>query len=844
VNQPAVKTALKPSAPTGPDTLPFQLPLEEHAVVPFAELLSDSAEASSRGRSSFPPGLRHRLGLMQAAVSWPNTIIVLVVNVLVVTGLSPPAVRPVLAVGMLVVTPTRLLTAKVRWGTQDRSERLVMSLAVVVLALLLGGLALNTLLPVLGVARPLDPLPVLLTVDAGLLALLRWRPQLRPDPWTLPRWRHGCLFVPWSPMAAGLVTAAAFGALMAVAGAVRLNNGGDGDVTFCALLIVIATFAAALLARHRVAERGLHLVIFLQSSALLLMTSLRGQYITGHDVQHEFRVFDLVSAAGRWKMAANDAYNACLSITILPTVMHAIAGGDPSAVFKVFLTLLFAVTPVAIYLIARRQGSTGASLLAVIFFVGFPTFFSDMPFLNRQEVAFFFLAVATLSVLQSEVRVGQRRWTFGVFCVGTVLSHYSTTYVLIAVLWLAWVLKVSTPFCGRLLGRAKRVPARQRPAPARPTRNPGTVIGVVNVAALALVAFVWTVPLTHSGGQVVTTMRLTTEQLLHLGGGASRSADVGYSLFSRRQPDPAQEITAFRADTITATAADRASGVYLPLSTVERYATPVARATELPLTPLGSTLARADIDVGLVNSVIRSVAARLLQIFVCVGLLVGAMGLRSRFRPPTEMVHLGVACFAVVISQVILPQLSVDYGVLRAFQQALIMLAPFLAAGVMTSLAWLRGWGNRAAGGFALVYLASLVGVIPQATGGYPAQLHLNNSGPYYDMYYVRPQEVAAITWLTASNSRVRGTREPAEVDSDGYTANRLLNFGLPASTADIYPTLLRTDSYVLLGVSTADDGRSVISYEGDQITYIYPMGLLRQTKNRLYDNGSAEVYR
>ena len=77
------------------------------------------------------------------------------------------------------------------------------------------------------------------------------------------------------------------------------------------------------------------------SLALLLMTSLRGWYVTGHDVQTEYLVFELTKQLSRWKVSTfPDAYNACLSITILPTmILRWTRVGDPY-VFKVLFQVL------------------------------------------------------------------------------------------------------------------------------------------------------------------------------------------------------------------------------------------------------------------------------------------------------------------------------------------------------------------------------------------------------------------------------------------------------------------------------------------------------------------------
>ena len=87
------------------------------------------------------------------------------------------------------------------------AERLSLGLVGALLLLLVGGLAINTFLPLLGVARPLDTIPVLILVDVidvGLWLVRRKRPahlvvRFAPglrgaagDPGDVTGWRCAC----------------------------------------------------------------------------------------------------------------------------------------------------------------------------------------------------------------------------------------------------------------------------------------------------------------------------------------------------------------------------------------------------------------------------------------------------------------------------------------------------------------------------------------------------------------------------------------------------------------------------------------------------------------------------
>ena len=61
------------------------------------------------------------------------------------------------------------------------------------------------------------------------------------------------------------------------------------------------------------------------------------------------------------------------------------------------LQLVFALVPVLTFLFSRRFLTRRLALVAATFTIAFPTFFTDMPYLVRQELAFFFLALLLLA---------------------------------------------------------------------------------------------------------------------------------------------------------------------------------------------------------------------------------------------------------------------------------------------------------------------------------------------------------------------------------------------------------------------------------------------------------------
>ncbi|GAB2700492.1 hypothetical protein GCM10010442_17940 [Kitasatospora kifunensis] len=724
-----------------------------------------------------------------------------------------------------------------------RDGRALVAVALAIGCDLVTELLLNTALPPLGDDRPLRQAPLAIAAALAVL-LLAWALPVtaaaepgRPRPR-----RRRSRAAATGRRTPGLRPVLLLGAgclLLSVGGAIRLNNGLGPTMAVLALVAMAVLFVQLLRGRRRYPESVLCLGLFLLAAALLLLTSLRGWFITGHDIQREYEVFQLAFDADRWQIAAfRDPYNACLSITLLPTAFARLTGISGLYVFKAVFPLLFALSAPLVYRSVRNLAQRMVALLSALYFVAFPTFFTDMTFLARQEIAFLLLGAALVVLTDPGRPIRRRRVLFTALMGGVVLSHYSTTFVVVMVLAIALV----TDHGWRLLARlwARR---QGRPRPA--------VTGFVTwwiVVATAVAAVLWTGPLTGTGGQLRSTVNATVQDAVDPAQAQSGSSDTSYSLLGGQAVTPQQRLAQYQADTLQLTARSRANGDYLSAQEVAQYPVQAVDEPDLPLTALGRALQHTGLDVSGANKLVRQWAADLLQLLLLIGLAVCLWARKGRgrraFRPARDQVTLSIAMVAVIGLLTVLPQLSVDYGVLRAFQQGLFFFAPFIAAGSIWVFRWARRWTLPLAGALAVAFFLDLTGAIPQVIGGYPPQLNLNNAGQYYDIYYVQPQERTAITWLEQLTTDDQKQDVQSEVQTDRYTFSRLQTLIRGRALDDIYPTLIGTNSYVFLGTTTVTKDEATTFYRGDLVTYRYPMDLLNSTKNEIYSSDGAEVFR
>jgi uncharacterized membrane protein len=756
-------------------------------------------------------------------------------NVWVLSGSRLPWIGPAAGFLLAIGLPAWMLAQKIDWRTDQPSERLLYGVVTTILALMLLGLAMNTALPLVGVTHPLGREPVLVAIDLGCVGLAFWRParfkpalpQLNLDKLNGLDWAAGALSAICVPLA--------------VIGANRLNNGAGGNVTLIMLIVASLVLTLLLIKREQLNSGTIPTAIYFIALALLLMTSLRGWYTTGHDIQQEYRTFELTKSHADWNIGRyRDAYDACLSLTILPTMIWQMVRVDDPYIFKFWFQILFALCPVFVYRISIRHTTRAIALIATIYFIAFPTYFTDMPFLNRQEIAFLFVAACVMTATDPFVSQNKIRLRLAFFSVGAVLSHYSTTYVLFGTLTLGWIGYRSWLILLRI---------RRQKAPSKRTRrdsNPISVspaISLLNVVVVFAGIMLWNGIATHTVNGLSSTMSQVIDGLR--GGNGQKSADLSYSLLALKPPPESKLLAQYATETLTQTKAGRALGIYYPKKILKKYPIKIIPEPNIPITALGSLVDDTGLNVSIFNSVVRAGAAKLLQLFVAVGLLAAIITKGRRSRSFIELITLSSAALIVVILQVILPAISINYGILRAFLQSLIVFGPLVAVG--SSVIYKpfgKRWSLRASSITAILFFLSLTGVLPQILGGYPAQLHLNNSGEYYDIYYLHPQEISSIQWLQGHASTNSVDQIQSEVETDRYTFRQLQTFTDLSPINDIYPTLLRENAYVFLGYTTVSKDQATFSYDGDLITYTYPINLLNSTKNLLYSSNGARIYR
>lgn len=696
-------------------------------------------------------------------------------------------------------------------------EKLIIGLLLGLLTYMVGGLAINYALPLLGWSRPFDTRPAIL--GFGLITSLLWGAS-----WW--RTRKSDLSVHRPRISFNLITAGmVFGLLpvLAANGAITLNNNGSNAITIL-LYILIAVLSFGLVALRRFIPAPLYpWAIFSMSLALLWSTSIRGWHITGHDIQLEYLVYWYTTQAGNWAMSHfQDPYNACLSITILPAVLKSLTGIDGMWLYKLAMQVVYAASITSVYYIGRRFISPSIAFLSALIFMTFPTIVIDMPFLIRQEIAFAYFS-ALVMVLLNRTGFKANRWLVALLALGLVVSHYSTTFATILLLGGVWVASKAW----YLIGRRWDNPADRRWQP----------VGISIVIVLALTTILWTGIFTKTSSNVVRAWDTVRAYVMNGFKLHTANDNSGYTIIKLPQMTDQQLLDLYVAQPSLEAkdAIDRAGGIMPGSQARQLKALPEPTS---PLTGVGNWLKDHGITPGAMIFAGKQFYTFGLQMVMVVG-CVAIFFVRKRLQIPTNFIWFVPVGLALIVLQLLVP--SVEYGILRMFQHVLYLGSLMIVLGTLEILSWYKLLKNHAQNLFAgtvMILFLFVSGALGAVTGGVPATIQFANSGFYYDAYYTTGSDVQAFRWL-------RDNREFGyPLYTDSFTRMRLRTETTLVSIDSLAPSHVSQESYVLASGANVTGRRVALYYQGNLLFYELPTDFYNSHKDLIYSSNRNEVYR
>lgn len=601
--------------------------------------------------------------------------------------------------------------------------------------------------------------------------------------------------------------------ILAILGAIRLNNGASDILTMTLLFLTGLYIIYAAIKAKNFSEGTLAFSLFCMSAAVLFTISLRSWHINGWDINSELYVARLTQTAQRWNISAfRNPYNACLSITILPTIISNMFHVGLETVYRVIFQVIFSTVPVTVFLISRRLLSKGLAFLATVYFIAQPELSGEMTALNRQEIGFLFFSLLILLFITG-LKNPRLRFLFYLLSAGMIVSHYSTTFMALLIIGIALLIK-------QLMLQISKYKSNLSISYTFP-------LGFLAFIILCCFTFLWYAQATSTSNGIFNFIQTTISTELNSSDSKDSRSEVAQSSLLGTTINNQQVLNQYLDQNKQSSEELGFSPQAVAISTLQvknQYLWNTAYA----LKTFVKFFTLLGIPIWIIIVFLRKVSQRTL--------------------PASSLfLALTMAGLMVLLAMVIFPGISVGYGVERGFQQDLIFMSACVVGGMATLL---KAFKFNAKYTYILISVSIAIyfwvyqGFASQLLGGQfgAGQLRqLNNFGKDYDLFYTHQSEVDSAKWLQMEGIST------SEIAADKVAALRLTGFGgYEPNSDDISYIMLPgnfRNRYVYLDYSNYIDGLTFVQTNVDIIPYQLPAEVLNSSDNMVYDNSQSVIY-
>ena len=336
--------------------------------------------------------------------------------------LNIPLLRQILGFLFLTFIPGLLILQVLKLNKIGSTEKFVLSVGLSISFLMFFGLLLNNLSLSFGYETPLSTIPLLISFNTAIIALAIIGYRLNKNKiFSLPNLNLSTsekvfLIVPISFPALSI-----FG--------MNLMNTTDNNIILMLLLFLIPIYVIFVcFFNHKFPKRLYPVVIFLISISLLLLMALRSNHLIGVDTHTEYYYFQTTLSNLHWSIFGHSTLDACLSISLLPTIYRSILNIPSELLFKVLYPLVYSITPLIVYILSKKYIGESYAFLASCFFM-FQHIFLLTTANARTCTAVMFFALAMMTLFNDKIYPLKKRVLFIVFMASCMVSHYSTTYI-------------------------------------------------------------------------------------------------------------------------------------------------------------------------------------------------------------------------------------------------------------------------------------------------------------------------------------------------------------------------------------------------------------------------------
>lgn len=312
----------------------------------------------------------------------------------------------------------------------------LLSVGLSIASTMLLGLFMNQIYPWIGIAHPIENVPLIVTFTIYNMILL-----------ALAYVKDKDYYKPTSAkLNMELLTSNQFLCLcilplIAIIGAYTLQYYHINLIQE-SLLILICILVLAM-AWGYLKKEYYHIAIFSIAISILYYSVLISNHIWGYDIFFEYQFATYVIKNGIWDYTWPHAYNAMLSVVIFAPIYTKLSGMTLTWVFKFIYPFLFSLISIGLYKIFEKHTGPKIAFLAAFFFIAYNGFsYGWMVQMARQQISEIFLVLLVWLMIDREIPQNKRKFLYIIFGIGLIVSHYSITYLFMFSL-LATVLGIS-----------------------------------------------------------------------------------------------------------------------------------------------------------------------------------------------------------------------------------------------------------------------------------------------------------------------------------------------------------------------------------------------------------------
>lgn len=340
-------------------------------------------------------------------------------------GFNIPILRQLLGFIYLSFIPGVLLLRILKLHKLGDIETSMYAIGLSLSTLMFAGFSVNLIYPLLGFERPISLVPLIVTISAIMLILCILSYMVDKDFSNPSTVKVSEILSPSLLFLCLIPFLSIFGTY--------LVNFHHTNIILMLMIVVIAMIVLLISFDKFIPSKLYPFAIWIMTISLIWHNTLISPYLNIFDVTREYYFTKLVIDNNYWNFTLDNNYNAVLCNVILGPIYHYICNIDLTWILKIIYQFFFSFVPVGLYRIFEKRTDNKMAFVSCFLFLSIQPVYTVISSTTKQSTSEFFFALI-LMLLFNTVSMKKMKESFLliVFSVSMVISHYGTSYLVLA----------------------------------------------------------------------------------------------------------------------------------------------------------------------------------------------------------------------------------------------------------------------------------------------------------------------------------------------------------------------------------------------------------------------------